>query len=159
MTNTPKLAIAIGYIDDDLVSGAVEYMPASSKKFTHLWKHFVAVAACIVLVFGSCLILTNNEIPPASETPPVSDAPAHFYYRGSLYSFSGEIVFSLPEDFELVSEIKNVGDSFSGVDFEGNVDGYVYMSESNNSIAYFQWKNWDEAVDGKEPYLTLIKTE
>lgn len=27
MTNTPKLAIAIGYIDDDLVTGAIEYMP------------------------------------------------------------------------------------------------------------------------------------
>ena len=52
MTNTPKLAIAIGYIDDDLVTGAVEYMPAPSKKFTHIWKHFVAVAACMVIVFG-----------------------------------------------------------------------------------------------------------
>ena len=52
MTNTPKLAIAIGYIDNDLVTGAVEYMPAPSKKFTHIWKHFVAVAACMVIVFG-----------------------------------------------------------------------------------------------------------
>ena len=31
MTNTPKLAIAIGYIDDDLVTGAAEYMPKKNK--------------------------------------------------------------------------------------------------------------------------------
>lgn len=53
MTQTPKLAIAIGYIDDDLVTGAIEYMPMPRKKTTHIWKHFVAVAACLCLVVTS----------------------------------------------------------------------------------------------------------
>lgn len=49
---TPKLAIAMGYIDDDLVSGAVEHKPLPRKKNAHFWKHIVAVAACMVVVFG-----------------------------------------------------------------------------------------------------------
>ena len=37
MTNTPKLAIAIGYIDDDLVTGAIEYMPKGKKWYQKKW--------------------------------------------------------------------------------------------------------------------------
>ena len=39
MTNTPKLAIAIGYIDDDLVTGAAEYMPKKKayRCILHKW--------------------------------------------------------------------------------------------------------------------------
>lgn len=159
MKNTPKLAIAIGYIDDDLVTRALEYMPVTRKKVAHLWKHYVAIAACVVLVLGINLILSHSNIPPVSKTPPISDAPAYFYYQGYFYSFSGEIVFSLPDGFELISEINDVGDSFSGVDFEGNVDGYAYMSDSNKAIAYFKWKEWNEAIDGQEPYLVLEKTK
>ena len=48
MTNTPKLAIAIGYIDDDLVTGAVEYMPAQSKSKIAWFRHAI-VAACLCL--------------------------------------------------------------------------------------------------------------
>lgn len=48
MTNTPKLAIAIGYIDDDLVTGAVEYMPAQSKTKIAWFRHAI-VAACLCL--------------------------------------------------------------------------------------------------------------
>ena len=48
MTNTPKLAIAIGYIDDDLVTGAVAYMPAQSKTKIAWFRHAI-VAACLCL--------------------------------------------------------------------------------------------------------------
>lgn len=50
--NAPKLAIAMNYIDDDLISGAIDYKPIPRKKIIHFWKHIVAVAACIVIVFG-----------------------------------------------------------------------------------------------------------
>ena len=49
MTNTPKLAIAIGYIDDDLVTEAVEYMPVP-KKEKIAWFRYAIVAACLCLV-------------------------------------------------------------------------------------------------------------
>ena len=71
MTNTPKLAIAIGYIDDDLVTGAVEYMPAPSKKFTHLWKHFVAVAACLCLVVSSVWVAQHRYSDEGRNDPPI----------------------------------------------------------------------------------------
>lgn len=52
MTNTPKLAIAIGYIDDDLVTSAIEYMPKkkTKRKIYHNWKKWAAVAACFYIV-------------------------------------------------------------------------------------------------------------
>lgn len=55
------------------------------------------------------------------------------------------------------NDVINVGDTFSNSikDLEGNVDGHIYMSGSDVSIAYFQWKDRDEGVDGKEPYLFL----
>lgn len=49
MTNTPKLAIAIGYIDDDLVTGAVEYMPAHKNNII-AWFRYTIVAACLCFV-------------------------------------------------------------------------------------------------------------
>ena len=48
---TPKLIIAMGYIDDDLVSGAIEYKSFTNKENTRFWKHITAIAACIVIVF------------------------------------------------------------------------------------------------------------
>lgn len=51
--NTPKLAIAMNYIDDDLISGAIDYKPVTHRKVTLFWKHFVAVAACLCLVVST----------------------------------------------------------------------------------------------------------
>ena len=156
---TPKLAIAMGHIDDDLVSGAVVYQPIPYKKTTHIGKHISAVAASVVLILGIGFLIFNNSTSQLDDTPPASDAPAHFYYGGNLYLYSGQVVYSLPDDFEFAGEVKNVGDSFTGVDFEGNVDGYVFISETDQAIIYFQWKEWDESVDGEEPYLALILNE
>lgn len=49
---TPKLAVALGYIDDDLVSGAIDYIPSKRKNIIYYWKYVVAVAACIAVVLG-----------------------------------------------------------------------------------------------------------
>ena len=118
-----------------------------------------AIAAAVILVFGIGSIIICNDTPPVSEIPSIGDTPAYFYYQGDYYIYSGEIVFSLPDGFELIHEIENTGDSFNSIDFTGNIDGYVYMSESNKELAYFQWKGWNEEIDGKAPYLVLIKSE
>lgn len=86
-------------------------------------------------------------------------APAHFYYNGNLYMFRGHTTYMLPNGFEFSSATNNVKNAFTGLDFDGNVDGYVYMNEKETEIAYFRWKNWDEAVDGKEPYLLFYREE
>lgn len=49
---TPKLAIAVGYIDDDLISDAVDYMPVQRKNKIHYWKYAIVVAACIIVALG-----------------------------------------------------------------------------------------------------------
>lgn len=52
MTNTPKLAIAIGYIDDDLVTETVEYMP-------HIQKIYIFLEAFC----SSCSLLMSYNRP------------------------------------------------------------------------------------------------
>lgn len=46
--NTPKLAIAMNYIDDDLISGAIDYKPAP-KKANIIWFRHAIIAACLCL--------------------------------------------------------------------------------------------------------------
>lgn len=49
--NVPKLAIAMNYIDENLISGAIDYKPIiPSKKVTLFKKHIVAVAACLCVI-------------------------------------------------------------------------------------------------------------
>ena len=45
----PKLAIAMNYIDDDLISGAIDYKPAPKKANISWFRHAI-VAACLCLV-------------------------------------------------------------------------------------------------------------
>ena len=48
--STDRFTAAMGYIDDDLISDAVAYMP--KKKYPVRWMKWVAVAACFCLVVG-----------------------------------------------------------------------------------------------------------
>ena len=157
--NAPKLAIAMNYIDESLISGAIAYKPVHRKNNTYFWKYIAAAACFCVIVIGSIFVLSRNDASPSSDIPSPGEAPVHFYFEGNLYSYSGDLVYSLPEGFQFVREVKNVGDSFSGVDFEGNADGSVFMSEVDRTVAYFRWKEWNEIIDGPEPYLVLYCIE
>jgi len=52
--NEPKLSQAINYIDDDLISGAIEYMPKKAKR--PVWVKWAAMAACLCLVVMGAFI-------------------------------------------------------------------------------------------------------
>ena len=80
---------------------------------------------------------------------------AHFYLNGKGYFHNGELTYELPAGYEYIGEVINVGNTFFGRDFEGNVDGKVYMDESIVDTAYFSWAEWDEEVDGPAPFLKL----
>lgn len=69
----PKLAIAMNYINDDLISGAIDYKPAPRKKVTHFWKHIVAVAACMIVVLG-----INDVHSHLKEYVTVNDIQVHY---------------------------------------------------------------------------------
>ncbi|MEQ2823218.1 hypothetical protein AAAV73_11605 [Hominicoprocola fusiformis] len=73
--NTPKLAIAMNYIDENLISGAIDYKPTiPSKKVTLFKKHIVAVAACLcVIVMAVTFTLQNDVRSPVDDIPPNSN--------------------------------------------------------------------------------------
>lgn len=54
----PKMAKAMGYIDDDLVSGAVEYKRTKKKNG---WLKWGAMAACLCLVVVGALTIPNLQ--------------------------------------------------------------------------------------------------
>ena len=64
---------------------------------------------------------------------------AHFYLSGKGYFYNGELTYELPAGYEYVGEVINVGNTFSGRDFEGNVDGKVYMDESFTHLRNDDW--------------------
>ena len=61
----PKMAKAMGYIDDDLVSGAVEYKRTKKKNG---WLKWGAMAACLCLVVG---LFANSFIKPSTTQVPL----------------------------------------------------------------------------------------
>ena len=81
----PKMANAMGYIDDDLVSGAVEYKRTKKK---NSWLKWGAMAACLCLVVLVAMpFMQNSE--PATDIEPykglsVSEAVAYEPY-GELF--------------------------------------------------------------------------
>ena len=42
----PKIASALGYIDEELICRAVDFSPDYRKSFRFSWKYAVALAAC-----------------------------------------------------------------------------------------------------------------
>lgn len=62
MTNTPKLAIAIGYIDDDLVVGAVNYAPQKRniKIDFSKWTSWAIVAACLCFIMIGAISFNHH---------------------------------------------------------------------------------------------------
>lgn len=56
---TPKLVIAMGYIDDALISESVKYKPIPN---TWKWLRYTAVAACVILVCSATFQLALSFI-------------------------------------------------------------------------------------------------
>lgn len=104
----------------------------------------------------------NGEVStnPQDSNEPGSARPVTIYYNGHIYSHDGYITYDLPDDFDFIGETNNVGNSSKTEDFAANEDGYLYKSIENDELIYFQWKEWDEAIDGgEEPYLLLFCKE
>ena len=101
-----------------------------------------------------------EQIEAQSDTSENSDfwaVAAHFYLDGKGYFYNGKLTYELPEGYEYVGDVINVGDtaSTSRKDFEGNVDGKIYMNQSISDTAYFSWAEWNEEIDGTAPFLKL----
>ncbi|MBQ8448465.1 MAG: hypothetical protein IJX27_06000 [Clostridia bacterium] len=82
-----------------------------------------------------------------------SDIPNHFFYDGKVYVitsmwYTGNM---RPEEFKFLGSIKNVGNVFSGIDFEGNFEGNVYVYGENYDIVYHEIR----LADGSYMYSVL----
>lgn len=104
--------------------------------------------------------IVNDIIRAVISNEPGSDRPVTIYYGGHIYSHGGYITYDLPDGFDFIGETNNVGNSSKTENFAANEDGYLYKSIEDDELIYFQWKEWDESVDGgKEPYLLLYCKE
>lgn len=80
---------------------------------------------------------------------------AHVYLDGNGFFHNGKLSYELPDGYKYAGDVINVGNIFSGKDFEGNVDGKIYLDESVTDTVYFSWAEWDEEKDGPPPFLKL----
>ena len=72
--STDRFTAAMGYVDDDLISDAVTYMP---KKNTSVrWMKWVAAAACICLVVGLSVpgLFKNPSVGGLESNTTITDA-------------------------------------------------------------------------------------
>ena len=161
--NSKKFSEAMSELDSKYVDEAINYKKKAKKP---VWVKWGVVAACLCLVVVGTVYFTRyndgatfDPITDYDDSP--SDSPATFYYGGGIYCYHGDLVYELPENVEFLGEVNNVGETYSSawVDMDGNVDGYIFMDTSDKTFVYFQWKEWDEAVDGKESYLILTLEE
>lgn len=151
---------AVTNISAEYIEKAADYTVIKKAKKAHkpVWFKWAAMAACLCLMvalFPLINSMINTETPDNPNISDASGAPVHFYLDGNLYIYHGEITQELPAGYEYIGEIKNVGDTFTGNDFEGNADGKIYMSEYVSDTAYFSWAEWNEEIDGAAPYLKL----
>lgn len=152
----------IGEVDEQKVAAAGMAMN-TKKKSRPVWLKWGAMAACLCLVVALLPLINSMVNTETPNNPNPGALAAHFYLDGKGYFYHGELTYELPEGYEYVGDVINVGDISSGSrkDFEGNVDGRIYMNPSISDTAYFSWADseWNEEVDGPKPFLKLeIKT-
>lgn len=119
-------------------------------------KKVVAILCCFmlsILLVGCVIHKVKRE--ETSDNANSWAIAAHFYLDGKGYFYNGKLTYELPEGYEYIADVINVGDTFSRNDFEGNVDGKIYMNKNVSNTAYFSWAEWNEEIDGPAPFLKL----
>ena len=84
------------------------------------------------------------------------DVPIHFYLDGKTFVASPNMkrVIKVPENYHYIGKVKNTGNGFSGIDFEGNASGDVYLSDDHKT-AYFQASTLEKA-NGQSVFVLCI---
>lgn len=80
----PRIAKAMDHIDDDLISGAVEYKSAKKK---NTWVKWGAIAACLCLVLAFTIPTISNVLERNGGADPVEDI-APFAFNGAYYEYT-----------------------------------------------------------------------
>lgn len=165
--NGKKLMSAIGNIADKYV---MEFSDVAPKNHFKIKKCIPYIAACLVFVICAVLIFPTITEQWLSEKPIADNqsnnissneggdtcAPIHFYLNGKTFIAdpSMKIVTDVPSGYNHVGTVVNVGDAFSGMDFEGNMSGAVFLSQDGKT-AYVQSSSL-EKINGKNPFVLCI---
>lgn len=111
----PKMAKAMGYIDDDLVSGAVEYKRTKKK---NSWMKWGAMAACLCLVVVGAFTIPNLQ----NETP---------HGQGTM-----EQVYTLPQAETMSVELVEWSvDHFKGIVVDAG-DNSIFPADAELSVVF-----------------------
>lgn len=124
--NDSRLIHAVGFIDDDLISGAAEYRPRAKKQDFRAWKF--AAAGCAAAAVVSAVTLKNADIITKDKGSIISESVPGFGSSSDVSDSDnsvGGIVFSAPtldewlNDPDVIWGEKVKGDD-SSVDGVGN---------------------------------------
>lgn len=128
--STDRFTAAMGYIDDDLISDAVTYMP---KKNTSVrWMKWVAAAACICLVVGLSVpgFFKNPSVGGLESNTTITDAKPEegFDYTANIGFPLVLTAYAMESDRNVSTALLQEGESVpvSLFETESNTKGFVF---------------------------------
>jgi len=176
----PKIAKALNYLEDDLISGAEEYKPLQHKRKFFQWEKWKTVAACLVIatiLFGviqpfnhsgySNLPLTVSAAELGQEEYVFGVALPEIVYADSakaiLYDFRGIYVYSFSEkklvgysDFRTTGMTLIQGSNPTRVSVSENGQIVKFYNDDNKFIYYVD-KNETVKVEDYEEIESIFK--
>ena len=128
--STDRFTVAMGYIDDDLISDAVTYMP--KKKSPVRWMKWVAVAACFCLVVGLSFpgLFKDPSIGGLESNTTITDAKPQegFDYATNVGFPLVLTAYAMESDNNVSTALLQEGESVpvSLFETESNTKGFVF---------------------------------
>ena len=129
--NEPKISKAMAYIDEDLITGAIEYMPKKAKR--PVWIKWAAMAACLCLVVTSVFVIYPHYSDQENNKPTGVD--------GSTYKVEKFMDREVTEPIELFVNsfvppeeiINRVSLSYPKVDCNKAIYIFSYSKDTTNN--------------------------
>lgn len=167
--STDRFTAAMGYIDDDLISDAVAYMP--KKKSPVRWMKWVAVAACFCLVVGLSVpgLFKDPSVGGMDTNTTITDAKPEEGF--SNHPLPGGIIAEVTEliDSKSCRVVVTGEDGFFGY---GDTVTIYYDSIQENSektdkllelgdtivVTYAKYEEKDGVFSITVPYVNLIES-
>lgn len=128
--STDRFTAAMGYIDDDLISDAVTYMP--KKKSPVRWMKWVAVAACFCLVVGLSVsgLFKDPSVGGLESNTTITDAKPEegFDYATNIGFPLVLTAYAIESDNNVSTALLQKGESVpvSLFETESNTKGFVF---------------------------------
>ena len=144
--NQPKLSKAMAYIDEDLITGAIDYIPNKEKSL--IWIKWTAMVACLCLVVTSVFVIYPNYSDQANNKPSSIERPNEegelnepVDIVGNTYKVEKFVVREVTEPIELFANsfvppeeiIKLVSQRYPNVDCNNAIYIFSYSKEATNN--------------------------